>query len=125
MRSDASWIREGKHRQLPAGDTCPETGGSRNEFASAFARLDWSPNHGNRIWGVGLGGGDWAYGWGPQDDNDSIATIRHAAELGINWIDTAAVYGLGHSEEVVGRLLQKLPASHSAERFHQVWVDLG
>jgi aryl-alcohol dehydrogenase-like predicted oxidoreductase len=58
-----------------------------------------------------LGGGDWAYSWGPQDDNESILTIRHALEQGINWIDTAAVYGLGHSEEVVGRLLRELPAS--------------
>jgi len=58
-----------------------------------------------------LGGGGWAYGWGPQDDNESIATIRHALEQGVNWIDTAAVYGLGHSEEVVGRLLRELPAS--------------
>jgi aryl-alcohol dehydrogenase-like predicted oxidoreductase len=56
-----------------------------------------------------LGGGGWAYSWGPQDDITSIATMRHARELGINWIDTAAVYGLGHSEEVVGRLLRELP----------------
>jgi aryl-alcohol dehydrogenase-like predicted oxidoreductase len=58
-----------------------------------------------------IGGGGWAFGWGPQDDAESIATMRHCLELGINWIDTAAVYGLGHSEEVVGRLLRKLPAS--------------
>jgi aryl-alcohol dehydrogenase-like predicted oxidoreductase len=57
-----------------------------------------------------IGGGDWAFGWGPQDDDDSIAAMRHAVERGINWIDTAAVYGLGHSEEVVGRLLRTLPA---------------
>jgi aryl-alcohol dehydrogenase-like predicted oxidoreductase len=57
-----------------------------------------------------IGGGDWAYGWGAQDDADSIAAMRHALERGINWIDTAAVYGLGHSEEVVGRLLKSLPA---------------
>ena len=57
-----------------------------------------------------IGGGDWAFGWGPQDDDDSIAAMRHAVERGINWIDTAAVYGLGHSEEVVGRLLRSLPA---------------
>jgi aryl-alcohol dehydrogenase-like predicted oxidoreductase len=57
-----------------------------------------------------LGGGGWAYSWGPQDDDASIATMRHAVDLGINWIDTAAVYGLGHSEEVVGRLLRELPA---------------
>ena len=55
-----------------------------------------------------IGGGGWAFGWGPQDDTDSIAAIRHALELGINWIDTAAVYGLGHSEEVVGRVLRDL-----------------
>ncbi|MGH7547564.1 MAG: aldo/keto reductase [Gemmatimonadales bacterium] len=57
-----------------------------------------------------IGGGGWAFGWGPQDDADSLATMRRARELGINWIDTAAVYGLGHSEEVVGRLLRELPA---------------
>lgn len=58
-----------------------------------------------------LGGGGWAFGWGPQDDAQSVATMRHAIELGVNWIDTAAVYGLGHSEEVVGRLLRELPAA--------------
>src|SRR6266540_1917059 len=57
-----------------------------------------------------IGGGGWAFGWGPQDDGDSLAAMRHALALGINWIDTAAVYGLGHSEEVVGRLLRELPA---------------
>src|SRR6266404_1661626 len=57
-----------------------------------------------------IGGGDWAFGWGPQDDADSLAAMRRALELGITWIDTAAVYGLGHSEEVVGRLLRELPA---------------
>ncbi|MGA7462071.1 MAG: aldo/keto reductase [Candidatus Korobacteraceae bacterium] len=58
-----------------------------------------------------IGGGGWSFGWGPQDDQASIETMRHAIELGINWIDTAAVYGLGHSEEVVGRFLRSLPAS--------------
>ena len=53
-----------------------------------------------------IGGGDWAYAWGPQDDNDSIAAIRRSIDLGINWIDTAAVYGLGHSEEVVAKALE-------------------
>jgi aryl-alcohol dehydrogenase-like predicted oxidoreductase len=52
-----------------------------------------------------LGGGNWVYSWGPQDDNESIAAIHHALDLGINWIDTAAGYGLGHSEEVVGQAL--------------------
>ncbi len=53
-----------------------------------------------------IGGGDWAFGWGSQDDRDSIATIREALDLGINWIDTAPVYGLGRSEEVVARALE-------------------
>jgi aryl-alcohol dehydrogenase-like predicted oxidoreductase len=57
------------------------------------------------------GGGGWAFGWGPQDDDASIAAMRHAIDRGVNWIDTAAVYGLGHSEEVVGRFLHTLPAS--------------
>lgn len=58
-----------------------------------------------------IGGGDWAFGWGPQDDAASLAAMRHALECGVNWIDTAAVYGLGHSEELVGRLLRSLPAA--------------
>jgi aryl-alcohol dehydrogenase-like predicted oxidoreductase len=52
------------------------------------------------------GGGQWEFGWGPQDDAASIAAIRRALERGVNWIDTAAVYGLGHSEEVVARALE-------------------
>ncbi|MGZ4218827.1 MAG: aldo/keto reductase [Solirubrobacteraceae bacterium] len=55
-----------------------------------------------------IGGGDWEHGWGPQDDEQSIAAIHHALEQGLNWIDTAAAYGFGHSEEVVGRALQGL-----------------
>jgi aryl-alcohol dehydrogenase-like predicted oxidoreductase len=55
-----------------------------------------------------VGGDGWLYGWGPQDDATSIAAIRHAVASGVNWIDTAAVYGLGHSEEVVGRALRTL-----------------
>jgi len=54
-----------------------------------------------------VGGGGWQFGWGPQEDNDSIAAIHRSLELGVNWIDTAAVYGLGHSEEVVARALQQ------------------
>ena len=56
-----------------------------------------------------LGGGGWSSGWGPQDDRSSLATIRHVLELGVNWIDTAAEYGLGHSEEIVGRAVRSLP----------------
>lgn len=59
--------------------------------------------------GVGawaMGGSGWAFAWGPQDDNQSIEAIHAALDHGVNWIDTAAVYGLGHSEEVVGRALE-------------------
>lgn len=56
-----------------------------------------------------VGGGGWAFGWGAQDDSDSIAAMRHAVSKGVNWIDTAAVYGLGHSEEVVAAALQGIP----------------
>jgi aryl-alcohol dehydrogenase-like predicted oxidoreductase len=56
-----------------------------------------------------IGGSDWQFGWGHQDDADSIAAIHRALELGINWIDTAAVYGLGHSEEVVAKALAAWP----------------
>jgi aryl-alcohol dehydrogenase-like predicted oxidoreductase len=57
------------------------------------------------------GGGGWSFGWGPQDDKASMGAMRRALDHGVNWIDTAAVYGLGHSEEVVGRLLKEIPAS--------------
>jgi len=53
-----------------------------------------------------IGGGNWEFAWGPQDDNDSISAIHRALDLGVNWIDTAAIYGLGHSEEVVARALK-------------------
>src|SRR5438270_13956561 len=53
-----------------------------------------------------IGGGGWAFGWGAQEDSDSVAAIREALDCGVNWIDTAAVYGLGHSEEVVAKALE-------------------
>ncbi len=59
--------------------------------------------------GVGawaMGGGGWAFGWGPQDDQDSVNAVHAALDAGWNWIDTAAVYGLGHAEEVVGRAVK-------------------
>jgi aryl-alcohol dehydrogenase-like predicted oxidoreductase len=67
-------------------------------------------SEGPEITRVGFGawavGGPWKFGWGPVDDDESVAAIRHAVDSGINWIDTAAVYGLGHSEEVVGRAVE-------------------
>lgn len=79
---------------------------------------------------VGFGawatGGDWAMGWGDQDDTQSINAIRHAISLGINWIDTAAIYGNGHSEKVVGEALRSIPASERPYVFTKcglVWDD--
>ncbi len=64
----------------------------------------WLTRIGFGAWAVG--GGGWAHAWGPQDDNASIAAIHRAIDLGVNWIDTAAVYGLGHSEEIVGKAVK-------------------
>jgi aryl-alcohol dehydrogenase-like predicted oxidoreductase len=58
-----------------------------------------------------IGGGDWSFAWGHQDDDESVAAIRYAVDAGVNWIDTAAVYGLGHSEEVVARAVAAIPDS--------------
>jgi aryl-alcohol dehydrogenase-like predicted oxidoreductase len=58
-----------------------------------------------------IGGGNWEFAWGPQDDNESIGAIHRALDLGINWIDTAAIYGLGHSEEVVGKAVKTWPGA--------------
>jgi len=80
---------------------------------------------------LGLGawamGGSWKFGWGNQPDNDSIAAIHRALELGINWIDTAAVYGLGHSEEVVARALRdwKGERPYVFTKCGMIWNDLG
>jgi aryl-alcohol dehydrogenase-like predicted oxidoreductase len=73
-----------------------------------FGHTDMQITHvGFGAWAIG--GGDWAVGWGAQDDTQSIAAIRHAVERGVNWIDTAAIYGLGHSEEVVREALKEIP----------------
>lgn len=58
-----------------------------------------------------VGGGDWSFGWGGQDDGNSVAAILRAVDSGVNWIDTAAAYGLGHSEKVVAKALRAIPAA--------------
>jgi aryl-alcohol dehydrogenase-like predicted oxidoreductase len=77
--------------------------------------------------GVGawaMGGGGWAFSWGPQDDNESIAAIRAAFDKGVNWIDTAAVYGLGHSEEVVARAVEGIsPRPYVFTKCARVWNE--
>ena len=73
-----------------------------------------------------IGGGGWAFGWGPQDDEASIATIHRAIDLGINWIDTAAVYGLGHSEEIVAKALKgRSDRPYVFTKGSRVWNDQG
>jgi aryl-alcohol dehydrogenase-like predicted oxidoreductase len=82
-----------------------ETIGSTKQLGNSDMQLT---SIGFGAWAIG--GGDWQFAWGAQDDNDSIAAIHRALDAGINWIDTAAVYGLGHSEEVVGRALKSSSA---------------
>ena len=73
-----------------------------------------------------IGGGGYQFGWGPQDDEQSIAAIQHALDLGINWIDTAAVYGLGHAEEIVGRALKnRIERPYVFTKCSRVWNDDG
>lgn len=73
-----------------------------------------------------VGGGNWEFGWGAQDDEESIATIHRALALGVNWIDTAAVYGLGHSEEVVARALRSRPERpYVFTKCSRIWNEKG
>ncbi|MGD0299732.1 MAG: aldo/keto reductase [Bryobacteraceae bacterium] len=73
-----------------------------------------------------IGGGSWEFAWGPQDDEESIAAIRAGLERGINWIDTAAVYGLGHSETIVGRAVKGLrQRPYIFTKCSLVWDDSG
>jgi len=75
-----------------------------------------------------IGGSGWAAAWGPQDDEEAIGAIRRAVELGMNWIDTAAVYGLGHSEELVARALKGIPEADRPYVFTKcslVWDENG
>src|SRR4029079_8293533 len=81
---------------------------------------------------IGLGawaiGGEWRFGWGPQDDNESIATIHHAVERGMNWIDPAPAYGLGRSEKAGGRAVKEIAAAdrpHVFTKCSLVWDQHG
>ncbi len=83
-----------------------------------------------KITPIGMGtwaiGGDWALGWGPQDDSDSIAAIRRGVDAGINWIDTAPIYGFGHAEQIVGKALKDLGGKNRPFIFTKcglVWDD--
>ncbi len=83
-----------------------------------------------RITPIGLGawavgGGGYRYGWGAQDDQQSITAIKRALDLGINWIDTAPHYGLGHSEEVVGKAIKGRERPYIFTKCSQVWDDKG
>jgi aryl-alcohol dehydrogenase-like predicted oxidoreductase len=79
--------------------------------------------------GVGawaIGGPGWAFAWGPQDDNDSIAAIHAALDKGVNWIDTAAVYGLGHSEEMVGKAVKgRANPPYIFTKCERIWNERG
>jgi len=71
-----------------------------------------------------IGGGNWSFGWGDQDDNDSIAAIKRALDLGINWIDTAAAYGHGHSEEIIARALKgRVDKPYVFTKCSRVWDE--
>ncbi len=70
-----------------------------------------------------IGGGNWESGWGPQDDEESIATIKHALNMGMNWVDTAAVYGLGHSEEIVGRAIKGRERPYIFTKCSLIWDE--
>ncbi len=70
-----------------------------------------------------IGGGNWSAGWGDQDDKESIAAIQHALAMGINWIDTAAVYGLGHSEEIVGEAIKGRERPYIFTKCSLVWDE--
>src|SRR5271169_5276573 len=100
-------LRNALCRTTP-GKCSPQTSRQKLEAEMETRRLGNSDLSITPI-GIGawaMGGSGWTWSWGPQNDNDSIAAIHDALDRGINWIDTAAVYGLGHSEEVVREALR-------------------
>lgn len=90
-------------KNASATDICTHTAGITRQLGNSDLELTAI---GFGAWAIG--GGDWQYAWGPQEDRKSIEAIHRALDAGINWIDTAAVYGLGHSEEVVGTALKSI-----------------
>ena len=93
-----------RHNRIPGIYACMTTTAASSALrALGNSDLQLTPI-GFGAWAIG--GGNWEFAWGPQDDNESIVAIHRALDLGVNWIDTAAIYGLGHSEEVVGRALK-------------------
>jgi aryl-alcohol dehydrogenase-like predicted oxidoreductase len=72
-----------------------------------------------------MGGGQWEFSWGSQDDQTSIATIKRALSLGINWIDTAPIYGLGHSEEIVGKAIKGHEKPYIFTKCSMLWDSKG
>lgn len=72
-----------------------------------------------------IGGGQWEFGWGPQDERESIDTVHRALDLGINWMDTAAVYGLGRSEKVVGQAIKGRERPYIFTKCSMVWDENG
>ena len=71
-----------------------------------------------------IGGGNWEFGWGPQDDRQAIEALQRAVDLGMNWIDTAAVYGLGHSEELVGQAIRGMQQKpYIFTKCSMIWDD--
>jgi aryl-alcohol dehydrogenase-like predicted oxidoreductase len=107
----------------------PPSPGSAFDFAFLFREIQGVADL--AITPIGFGawaiGGDWEFGWGAQDDAQSVAAIHRALDLGVNWIDTAAVYGLGHSEEVVARALQEWhgPRPYVFTKCGMVWNEQG
>src|SRR5712692_4782657 len=114
------------HGTKPLDDGChpnffPEKEATMNNTQLGNSELYITPI-GFGAWAIG--GSGWEFAWGGQDDRDSVAAIREALDAGINWIDTAAVYGLGHSEEVVARAIEGMSIRpYVFTKCSMVWDD--